>query len=49
MTAAGKAPTQKELGLVMKATMAKFQASGARVDGKVVNEAVRKQLSGAQG
>ena len=45
MTASGKAPTAKDMGLVMKAAMAKFQASGARVDGKTVNEAVRKQLS----
>ena len=45
MTVAGKSPTQKEMGLVMKAAMAKFQASGARVDGKAVSEAVRKQLS----
>jgi uncharacterized protein len=48
MTAAGKTPTVKDLGLVMKAAMAKFQASGARVDGKAVNEEVRRQLSGAQ-
>jgi uncharacterized protein YqeY len=48
MTAAGKAPTVKDLGLVMKTAMAKFQASGARVDGKQVNEEVRKQLSVAQ-
>lgn len=47
MTAAGKTPTQKDLGTVMKAALAKFQASGARVDGKAVNEEVRRQLAGA--
>ena len=36
-------PTIKDMGAVMKATMAKF--AGARVDGKAVNEAVRKALS----
>jgi uncharacterized protein YqeY len=44
MTANGKALTPKDIGTVMKTAMAKFQASGARVDGKAVNEAVRKQL-----
>jgi uncharacterized protein YqeY len=39
------APTLKDLGNVMKAVMAKFQASGIRVDGKQVNEAVRKALT----
>jgi hypothetical protein len=38
-------PTIKDMGAVMKAVMAKFAASGARVDGKAVNEAVRKALS----
>ena len=45
MTAAGKAPTQKDMGLVMKAAMGMFQSSGARVDGKALSEEVRKQLS----
>jgi uncharacterized protein YqeY len=45
MTAAGKAPTIKDMGTVMKAAMAKFQASGARVDGKLVSEEVKKQLA----
>ena len=39
------APTIKEVGTVMKQVMARFQASGTRVDGKAVNEAVRKALS----
>ena len=40
------APTIKEMGTVMKAAMAKLQASGARVDGKMVSEIVKKQLGG---
>jgi len=36
-------PTAKDTGSVMKAVMAKF--AGARVDGKLVNELVRKKLS----
>lgn len=38
------APTMKDMGTVMKNVMAKF--GGARVDGKVVSEAVKKQLAG---
>lgn len=38
-------PTIKDMGNVMKSVMAKFAAGGARVDGKQVNEAVRKALS----
>ena len=38
-------PTIKDMGAVMKNVMAKFAAAGARVDGKQVNEAVRKALS----
>ncbi len=37
-------PTMKDMGTVMKAVMAKLQASGARVDGKVVSELVKKNL-----
>ena len=36
-------PTIKDMGAVMKNAMAKF--GGARVDGKVVSEAVKKQLA----
>lgn len=39
-------PTMKDMGTVMKNVMAKLQAAGARVDGKVVSELVRKQLAG---
>ncbi len=38
-------PTMKDMGTVMKNAMAKFAASGMRVDGKVVSEAVKKELS----
>ena len=37
-------PTMKDMGNVMKAVMAKF--AGARVDGKLVSETVKKELSG---
>jgi uncharacterized protein YqeY len=37
------APTMKDMGTVMKNVMAKF--GGARVDGKLVSEAVKKQLA----
>ena len=36
-------PTIKDMGNVMKATMARF--GGARVDGKVVSETVKKELT----
>lgn len=39
-------PTMKDMGTVMKNAMAKFSASGARVDGKVVSEAVKRELVG---
>ena len=38
-------PTIKDMGNVMKATMAKFAATGTRVDGKVVSEAVKRELT----
>ena len=37
-------PTMKDMGNVMKATMAKF--AGARVDGKLVSETVKRELAG---
>jgi uncharacterized protein YqeY len=40
------APTMKEMGTVMKNAMAKFAAQSMRVDGKVVSEAVKKELAG---
>ncbi len=44
MTAASGAPAMKDMGTVMKNTMAHF--AGARVDGKAVSEAVKKALAG---
>jgi len=44
--AAGKAPSPKEMGLVMKAVQAKLQASGARAEGRMVSELVKKALAG---
>ena len=39
------APAMKDMGAVMKVAMARFAAAGMRVDGKVVSEAVKKELS----
>jgi hypothetical protein len=36
-------PTMKDMGTVMKNVMAKF--AGARVDGKAVSDAVKKELA----
>lgn len=38
-------PTMKDMGTVMKNAMSKLQATGARVEGKMVSEIVKKQLS----
>jgi len=38
-------PTIKEMGTVMKNVMARFAATGMRVDGKLVSEAVKRELS----
>ena len=40
------APTMKEMGAVMKNAMARFNAAGMRVDGKMVSEVVKKELAG---
>jgi uncharacterized protein YqeY len=40
------APTMKDMGNVMKNVMARFASSGARVDGKIVSEAVKRELQG---
>src|SRR5215472_5683013 len=37
-------PTLKDMGTVMKNVMAKLQATGARVEGKMVSEIVKKNL-----
>jgi uncharacterized protein len=39
------APTMKDMGSVMKSAIARFAAAGMRVDGKVVSEVVKKELS----
>jgi uncharacterized protein YqeY len=39
-------PTMKEMGTVMKNAMARFNAAGMRVDGKVVSDLVKKELTG---
>lgn len=39
-------PTLKDMGAVMKAAMARFAASGVRVDGKLVSETVKRELAG---
>ena len=39
-------PAMKDMGTVMKSAMARFNAAGMRVDGKVVSEAVKKELAG---
>ena len=40
------APTMKDMGAVMKNSMARFAAQGMRVDGKTVSEEVKRQLAG---
>ena len=38
-------PTMKDMGTVMKNAMARFNAAGVRVDGKLVSELVKKELA----
>src|SRR6202140_4134055 len=38
-------PTMKDMGTVMKNAMARFSAAGLRVDGKLVSDLVKKELS----
>jgi hypothetical protein len=40
------APAMKDMGTVMKNAMARFAAAGMRVDGKIVSDAVKKELAG---
>jgi uncharacterized protein YqeY len=42
---AGKAPTPKEMGMVIKAVQAKLQTSGFRAEGRAVSELVKKSLA----
>jgi uncharacterized protein YqeY len=39
-------PTMKDMGTVMKNAMARFNAGGMRVDGKVVSDTVKRELTG---
>jgi uncharacterized protein len=39
-------PSMKDMGTVMKNVMAHFAAAGMRVDGKMVSEAVKRELAG---
>lgn len=39
-------PAMKDMGTVMKNAMARFNAAGMRVDGKIVSELVKKELAG---
>jgi uncharacterized protein len=39
-------PTMKEMGAVMKNVMARFNGTGIRVDGKIVSDAVKRELAG---
>jgi uncharacterized protein YqeY len=39
-------PTMKDMGSVMKNVMARFAGAGMRVDGKLVSETVKKELTG---
>jgi uncharacterized protein YqeY len=41
-------PTVKDMGAVMKNVMAKFQAQNARVEGKIVSDMVKQELSKSQ-
>ncbi len=41
-------PTLKDMGSVMKNVMARFQTSNLRVDGKMVSEIVKRNLSAAK-
>jgi uncharacterized protein len=40
------APGMKDMGTIMKNAMARFNAAGMRVDGKVVSDIVKKELTG---
>jgi uncharacterized protein YqeY len=39
-------PSLRDMGAVMKNSMARFAAAGMRVDGKVVSEVVKRELAG---
>jgi uncharacterized protein len=41
-------PTMKDIGTVMKNAMARFQAANMRVEGKMVSDLVKRELSGGK-
>ncbi len=41
-------PTMKDMGSVMKNVMARFAGAGVRIDGKVVSDAVKRELAPKQ-
>jgi len=41
-------PTMKDMGTVMKNSMARFAAAGVRVDGKQVSDVVKRELAGKE-
>jgi len=45
-SAAGHAPSPKDMGLVIKAVQAKIQAKGLRAEGRIVSEHVKQALAG---
>ena len=45
MSSAGKRPTTKEMGLVIKDVQAKIAATGLRAEGRVVSEIVKAELA----
>jgi hypothetical protein len=45
-TSLGHKPVPKEMGLAMKTVQARLQAAGARADGRLVSEMVKKGLAG---
>ena len=45
MSSAGKRPTPKEMGVVIKDVQAKIAASGLRADGKLISEIVKAELA----
>lgn len=45
MSATGSRPTPRDMGSVMKAAQAKFQAAALRADGKLVSEQVKAGLA----
>jgi uncharacterized protein YqeY len=45
MASAGKKPTPKDMGLVIKDVQSKIAATGLRADGKLVSEIVKAELA----